>query len=107
MTSDISAIMAVADRTAIHGPLTEQQRASALQSIEQLRLSMPVYLDSVQKIINGDTEDAMSVHRLATQGHRLARILHDICKAVWQIENDLIARYKLGNPLLGKEGTQL
>lgn len=103
--NDLTAIMAVADRTAIHGPLTDTQRDAALQAIEHLRLSMPVFLDEVSKLLNGNAEDAMSAHSLAMQGHRLARDLHEVCKAVWQIENDLISQYKLGSPALGKEET--
>lgn len=103
--NDLPVVMAVADRHAMHGPLTEAQRLSALQLIEQLRLSMPVFLDNVQRLINGNDEDAMSVHRVALQGHGQARILHDVCKAVWAMENDAIANYRLGAPALGKEET--
>ena len=103
--NDLPVVMAVADRIANPGPLTEQQRIAALQLIEQLQLSMPVFLGNVQRLINGNDEDAMSVHRIALQGHGQARILHDICKAIWVMENDAIANYRLGNPPLGREET--
>jgi len=105
MTDDLPVVMAVADRTAIHGPLTDHQRIATLQAIEQLRLSMPVFLDNAQRLINGNVDDAMSVHRVAVQGHGQARTLHDVCRAIWAIENDAIAQNRLGNPPLGREET--
>ncbi len=103
--TDIPAIMAVADSLAASPALTETQRQEALAAIATFREAAPPFLDTAEQIFTGDPGDAVNVHRLTLQGYRLSSTLHTICRAIYVIENALIAQRKLGSPPLGKEVT--
>lgn len=105
INDNIPAIFTVADSLA-PSALTELQRAEALSALTDVRASTSRFLDAAESVIRDDPGDAVQVHRVAWQGYRLSSTLHTICRAIWAIENDLIARRKLGNPPLGKEETQ-
>lgn len=104
--TDLAAIAAIADSTAIPA-FSESQQRDALQAIADFRELAPRFLDSAEALIKSG-EPGEGLFMTATNGARCHTMIFTVCKALWaleQIEN--VKRWGENAVRMGKENTNV